>query len=117
MPECYRTCGFYAPGQDLKCRRFVGGFPQIPLDSSSSFSGCYLLKVTFGRWAKLEGIGTYKLFAVGLAQALERRDEMVAKLLHSSGIPYYIVVRRSTTSKCGPESIFAARNGRANCYC
>lgn len=47
QPQCYFSCDFYTPKQDMHCRRFVAGFEEI--EGQSDFS-----RIRFRKWGKIE---------------------------------------------------------------
>ncbi|WP_308910201.1 HAD-IIIC family phosphatase [Pseudokordiimonas caeni] len=72
MPACFTSCQFYAPRRDFKCARFRRGF-----EIASGPEGAKMARVAYGKWAKLEAIGSHALrgglatrLALGLSSAV-----------------------------------------------
>ena len=83
-PTCYSTCELYIPRQDGRCRRFVQGMVRI--DCPAAVNG-YLLKIRFKRWGKLWTPGSIRLRSMQEAQALEKRDYRIGKILQNRVLP------------------------------
>ena len=65
-PDCYTSCAFYTPREDMHCRRFEHGFEKV--------SGTNDLKlVEFRKWGKIEAAGRddYSSLSKGKADTYE----------------------------------------------
>lgn len=89
-PHCYAKCEFYTPRPDLKCRRFDGGIVRVPHPEAPVVS---LMKISFRKWGKLEGVGTVATYPTRVARALERWDEAVADLVRGTPLPFDLKAR------------------------
>ena len=85
MPACFTTCEFYDPRPDMKCRRFRGGVTAIDVPHSAVGN---LVKITFRKWAKLEGQGTIVLMPTEAAAKRERSDAQIGRSLNALPLPY-----------------------------
>src|SRR5262245_15443143 len=72
FPSCYSTCSFYAPRDDLHCRRFVNGIESLNAFRADQLK---LARIQLKRWGKLEGQGPVGLKSARFADALERVDK------------------------------------------
>ena len=87
MPACYTTCEFYNPRPDMKCRRFRDGFVALHADNAAVDS---IMRVTFRKWAKLEGSGSTRLLTKACAVRSERRDTGFSHMLHAAPLPFAV---------------------------
>ena len=94
MPFCYQSCSFYQSRQDLKCRRFPGGFTQLSLNENT-LTPDYLMKVVFGKWAKLEALGSTKLCRINQAKRKEIFDQIASFIINRIPIPFYLKLKLS----------------------
>ena len=83
-PVCYTTCELYQPRFDRHCRQFVDGM--VRLDVPAAVNG-YVLKIRFKRWGKLWTPGNTRLLAVARAQAIERRDIRLGRMIDQPVVP------------------------------
>lgn len=68
MPSCYSSCMFYTPRRDYKCRRF-----RYPIAvHSGDESKRTLVRVGFGKWARLLAYGPQPMLPVQHADRRER---------------------------------------------
>ncbi|MGI9502840.1 MAG: hypothetical protein ACR2RE_07275, partial [Geminicoccaceae bacterium] len=88
MPDCYKSCAFYRPRGDLKCRRFENGFQTVNAARSPD-----LVEIAFGKWAQLEGIGPTALLGRAAFKTLERTDALLSWATRHLPMPYYIRAR------------------------
>jgi len=88
MPDCYKSCAFYRPRGDLKCRRFENGFQTVSAARSAD-----LVEIAFGKWAQLEGIGPTALLGRTAYKTLERTDALLSRAIRHLPLPYYIRAR------------------------
>lgn len=84
-PACFSTCEFYDPRPDMKCRRFRGGFFAMHADHAAVSD---IVRVTFGRWGKLEGRGPTTLLPTADAINHERRDLQTGKMISGAPVPF-----------------------------
>lgn len=88
MPDCFKSCAFYRPRGDLKCRRFENGFQAVSASRSAN-----LVEIEFGKWAQLEGIGPTALLGRTAYKTLERTDALLSWATRHLPMPYYIRAR------------------------
>lgn len=71
-PSCYKSCEFYDPRPDQKCRRFDQGY--FSFKYPKSVNG-YILRITFKKWAKLLAKSNLKVFPLKYARLLESASQ------------------------------------------
>lgn len=77
MPACYKSCDYYMPRKDGKCRRFKNGFELYKPEDAAVPT---IARIEFKKWGALMSIGSVGLVDKGIAGQVKRRLDMVAKI-------------------------------------
>lgn len=80
MPQCFKTCGLYAPRIDGKCKRFVRGIERIDIKNEKLN---YILKIQFKKWGVLSTQANNELYDLKDVQNKINKDFKIAKVIDS----------------------------------